>query len=55
MINSIQLNTISQIVKSMEESFEKLEKAYRHKNTEEFEALKKSILQLQEKLSGELK
>lgn len=54
MIDRTKLNLLAQIVSAMEDAFEKLEKAYKKKNIENLEKSKKTILEFQEKLTGEL-
>jgi len=55
MISQEKLDDISQIVNSIEQSILKLEKAFRKKDHGEFESAKNAILELQKKLSEELK
>jgi hypothetical protein len=43
---------LSQLISSLEETFQKLERAYQEKNAEEFDKLKKLFLQIQEKING---
>ncbi len=54
MTDRIKLSLLAQIIGVMEESFVKLEKAYKNKNLEGLEESKKTILEFQEKLSEEL-
>jgi exonuclease VII small subunit len=49
------IDTISQIVNSLEHNILRLEKASEKKDKEEFENSKRVILELQRKLSKELK
>ncbi len=49
------IDTISQIINSLEHSVLRLEKASEKKDKEEFESSKRNIIELQKKLSQELK
>ena len=55
MISQEKLDDISQIVNSMEQGILRLEKSFRKRDKGEFESAKKGILELQKKLSEELK
>ena len=45
---------LAQIVSAMEEAVVKLEEAYNEKNAEDFKKARKTILEFQKNLSGEL-
>lgn len=53
-MDNLTLNTLSQIVSSMEEAVIKLERAYENKNAEGLEHAKRIILEFQKRLSEEL-
>ncbi len=55
MVDQEKLDTLFQIVSSMEQGILNLEKAFEKGNNESFESSKKSILELQKKLSEELR
>ena len=55
MIEKEKIDTISQILNSMDYNLLRLEKASEKKNKEEFEDAKRIILELQKKLSQEIK
>ena len=55
MIDQEKLDTILQVIGSLEHGVLKLEKAFEKKDSEEFESAKRIILELQRKLSEELK
>lgn len=55
MMNQEKLDTILQVISSLEHGVLKLEKAFERKDNEEFESAKRTILELQRKLSEELK
>lgn len=55
MIEKEKIDTISQILNSMDYNILKLEKASEKENKEEFEEAKRIILELQKKLSQEIK
>ncbi len=54
MINRDKLRVLAQIIGVMEDTFVKLEKAYKRKNVEDLEKSKKTILEFQEKLVEEI-
>ena len=54
MIDQIKINTLFQIVSSMEDAIVQLEKAYEKKDAGNFEHAKKIILEFQNKLAEEL-
>ena len=54
MIDQIKINTLFQIVNSMEDAIVQLEKSYEKKDAGNFEHAKKIILEFQNKLAEEL-
>lgn len=46
---------LNQLINSLEEAYQKLETAYKNKDYENFNKLKKFILEVQEKISESLK
>lgn len=54
MIDRIKLLLLAQIVGVMEDASVKLDEAYKKKNVENLEKSKRTILEFQDKLSGEL-
>jgi len=55
MINQEKLDTILQVISSLEHGVLKLEKACEKNDSEELESAKRIVLELQRKLSEELK
>ena len=55
MIKEGDLPTLNQLVKILEDSFERLEKSYKNKNSEEFNKSKSLIVQTERRISHILK
>jgi exonuclease VII small subunit len=55
MVSQEKLDTLFQIVNSMEQSILNLERAFKAGNSENLESAKRIVLELQKKLSEELK
>lgn len=55
MIDRVKILLMAQIIGAMEDSLDRLEEAYKKKNTENLEKSKRTILEFQEKLNRELK
>lgn len=54
MIDETKINTLFQIVSTIEDAIKRIEVAYKKKDIGEFEYAKKTILEFQEKLAEEL-
>jgi len=54
MIDKPQLYLLAQIISGMEDAVVKLEESYTEKKVEDFEESKKTILDFQKKLAGEI-
>jgi len=55
MINRIDLDLILQIIETMDEASQKMEKAYNDKDTKTLEIAKREVVEFQKKLSREIR
>ena len=55
MINEGDISILNQLVKTLEDSFSRLEDAYEKKDSENFNKLKRTIIRMQRKISETVK